>query len=87
MVYATYAGKADGVSLRESYYAHRRVEFPPDHGESAKTCAGAVLLTKVCTERVAGKDYSQGWKTYAFAAPFSDRDLNLSPGVKSAAVH
>ena len=33
MVYATYAGKTDGDNLREDYYAHRRTEFPPEHGE------------------------------------------------------
>jgi ectoine hydroxylase-related dioxygenase (phytanoyl-CoA dioxygenase family) len=31
-LYATFHGKADGVDLREKYYEHRRVEFPPDHG-------------------------------------------------------
>jgi ectoine hydroxylase-related dioxygenase (phytanoyl-CoA dioxygenase family) len=32
-LYATFHGKSDGVDLREKYYQHRRVEFPPDHGE------------------------------------------------------
>jgi ectoine hydroxylase-related dioxygenase (phytanoyl-CoA dioxygenase family) len=31
-LYATFHGKADGEDLRERYYEHRRVEFPPDHG-------------------------------------------------------
>ena len=39
MVYATYAGKSDGVDLREKYYQHRRVAFPPDHGASALVVA------------------------------------------------
>lgn len=30
------------------------------------------------TEREVGKDYSQGWKTYGFAAPFSKQDLPTS---------
>ena len=45
-----------------------------------------MLLTLLRQERVEGKDYSQGWKTYAFAAPFSDRGLNLTSEAKSAAV-
>ena len=31
MVYATYAGRKDGLGLRDKYYADRRCEFPPDH--------------------------------------------------------
>jgi len=31
MLYATYHGISDGRDLREKYYAHRRVAFPPDH--------------------------------------------------------
>jgi ectoine hydroxylase-related dioxygenase (phytanoyl-CoA dioxygenase family) len=34
MVYATYYSTAHGLDLREKYYAHRRIEFPPDHGTS-----------------------------------------------------
>jgi 2-aminoethylphosphonate dioxygenase len=34
MLYATFAGRADGENLRQKYYAHRRIEFPPDHGKS-----------------------------------------------------
>jgi hypothetical protein len=30
-LYATFHGKADGNDLRERYYAHRRLAFPPDH--------------------------------------------------------
>ncbi|KAL4886451.1 hypothetical protein BJY04DRAFT_213217 [Aspergillus karnatakaensis] len=30
-IYATYHGSEDGADLREKYYAHRRVAFPPDH--------------------------------------------------------
>jgi hypothetical protein len=30
-LYATFSGKADGDDLREKYYAHRRIAFPPDH--------------------------------------------------------
>jgi len=33
MLYATYAAASDGRDLREKYYAHRRVAFPPDYGE------------------------------------------------------
>jgi ectoine hydroxylase-related dioxygenase (phytanoyl-CoA dioxygenase family) len=29
-LYATYAAKRDGEDLRERYYAHRRIAFPPD---------------------------------------------------------
>ena len=32
-LYATFSAKSDGLDLREKYYAHRRVAFPPDHGE------------------------------------------------------
>ena len=32
MLYATYHAKSDGDDLREKYYKHRRVAFPPDHG-------------------------------------------------------
>lgn len=32
MVYATYACETDGKYLREKYYEHRRIAFPPDHG-------------------------------------------------------
>jgi 2-aminoethylphosphonate dioxygenase len=32
-VFATYHFKSDGTDLREKYYAHRRLFFPPDHGE------------------------------------------------------
>lgn len=32
-VYATYACASDGRDLRERYYADRRENFPPDHGE------------------------------------------------------
>jgi ectoine hydroxylase-related dioxygenase (phytanoyl-CoA dioxygenase family) len=31
-LYATFHGRDDGIDLREKYYSHRRVEFPPDHG-------------------------------------------------------
>jgi len=30
-LYATFSSQADGTNLRETYYAHRRVAFPPDH--------------------------------------------------------
>lgn len=33
-LYATFSGRADGEDLRQKYYAHRRVAFPPDHGRS-----------------------------------------------------
>jgi ectoine hydroxylase-related dioxygenase (phytanoyl-CoA dioxygenase family) len=32
-IYATYHGRADGEDLRQKYYAHRRIAFPPDHGK------------------------------------------------------
>lgn len=32
-LYATFHSRSDGVDLREKYYAHRRVAFPPDHGK------------------------------------------------------
>jgi hypothetical protein len=31
-LYATFHGRSDGEDLRQRYYAHRRKEFPPDHG-------------------------------------------------------
>ena len=40
MVYATYASEMDGKDLREKYYDHRRVAFPPDHGMSRYTDIG-----------------------------------------------
>jgi ectoine hydroxylase-related dioxygenase (phytanoyl-CoA dioxygenase family) len=33
-LYATFHGASDGADLREKYYAHRRVAFPPDHGKT-----------------------------------------------------
>ena len=33
-LYATYHMRSDGEDLRAKYYAHRRVNFPPDHGKS-----------------------------------------------------
>jgi hypothetical protein len=33
-LYATFHWRADGENLREKYYAHRGVMFPPDHGKS-----------------------------------------------------
>lgn len=32
-LYATFHARSDGEGLRQKYYAHRRVAFPPDHGE------------------------------------------------------
>ena len=32
-LYATYHSVSDGDDLRQKYYAHRRANFPPDHGE------------------------------------------------------
>lgn len=29
-------------------------------------------------EREAGKSYEQGWKTYGFAAPFTQHDVSAS---------
>jgi 2-aminoethylphosphonate dioxygenase len=54
--YVTYHSSPEGDALRETYYAHRRIHFPPED------------------EREAGKDYSEGYKTYAFAAPFARGD-------------
>jgi len=62
-VYATYNSILDGENLHAKYYAHRRQEFPPDHGLMH-------VFTLLIKERVQGKDYSEGFKTYAFAAPF-----------------
>ena len=31
-LYATYHCEKDGTDLRQKYYAHRRENFPPDHG-------------------------------------------------------
>lgn len=32
-LYATFSAKSEGIDLRDKYYAHRRIAFPPDHGE------------------------------------------------------
>jgi 2-aminoethylphosphonate dioxygenase len=37
-LYATFYGRSEGDDLREKYYAHRRVAFPPDHGEYLSLC-------------------------------------------------
>jgi 2-aminoethylphosphonate dioxygenase len=39
-IYATYANKSEGVDLRQKYYEHRRIAFPPDHGKCHYSCAG-----------------------------------------------
>lgn len=54
-VYITYHSSEVGDQLRDTYYAHRRIHFPPDN------------------EREAGKDYSDGYQIYAFAAPFTPK--------------
>lgn len=95
MVYATYYGKSDGTDLRQRYYADRRANFPPEHGEWSilppPLYVGKEKLhadqTCINAERIAGKDYSQGWKTYAFAAPFSSQGINLRSEGQSAKVH
>ena len=47
----------------------------------------AMKLTVAVIERVAGKDYSQGYKTYGFAAPFmSEKQAEQDKG-RVQAVH
>ncbi|KAH8810626.1 hypothetical protein F5884DRAFT_842719 [Xylogone sp. PMI_703] len=60
MIYATYHSTADGTDLRDKYYEHRRVVFPPDHG-------------KPSPKRNPDQDYEAGWKRYGFAAPFAPK--------------
>lgn len=38
MLYATYAAASDGAELREKYYVHRRIAFPPDHERKGEVC-------------------------------------------------
>lgn len=90
-LYATFHGRSDGEDLREKYYVHRREAFPPDHGKSPApapwhnvSCRRKLIVTCVfLTERESGKDYAAGWKTYGFAAPFSN--ANIDPTVESKA--
>lgn len=37
-LYATYYCRKDGEDLRQRYYADRRINFPPDHGEFLGHC-------------------------------------------------
>ena len=38
----------------------------------------------ISVEREAGKDYAAGWKTYGFAAPFSNGNIKASSDVNAA---
>jgi len=42
-IYATYHGKGDGDDLRRRYYAHRRENFPPDHGTPKHPSFSSIL--------------------------------------------
>ena len=44
-------------------------------------------LTSSIAERVAGKDYSQGYKTYGFAAPFMSEKQVEHDSARVQAVH
>lgn len=73
-LYATFHSKSDGVDLREKYYRHRMQMFPPEHGEyilGGGSFEGKLANLCVLLEREEGKDYSQGYKIYGFAAPFT----------------
>lgn len=37
-VFGTYHFEVDRTDLREKYYAHRRLYFPPDHGKVLAPC-------------------------------------------------
>lgn len=91
-LYATFHGRSDGEDLRAKYYAHRRVAFPPDHGKNhdptqliLRRC-GRALIVYSSTEREPGKDYAAGWKTYGFAAPFSNSNIKPTAELKSEVV-
>ena len=47
-LYATYHMRADGDDLRAKYYAHRRANFPPDHGKSSSTLQIFLLFLSEC---------------------------------------
>ena len=47
-LYATYHMRADGEDLRAKYYAHRRANFPPDHGKSSSTLQIFLLFLSEC---------------------------------------
>lgn len=87
-VYATYARACDGRDLRSRYYADRRENFPPDHGELPFRFVFGCGVMGCCAdfgvrvERVPGKDYGAGVKRYAFAAPFTKIDEKTKTEVK-----
>lgn len=87
-IYATYHCVKDGTDLRERYYAHRREEFPPDHGKSHLwlVLSAWVILTW-WTERIPGKDYGAGVKRYAFAAPFTKMEETNGVAAHAQEVH
>lgn len=47
-LYATYHMRADGDDLRAKYYAHRRANFPPDHGEFSLSLKTLLLFLLKC---------------------------------------
>lgn len=85
-LYATFHSKSDGLDLREKYYKHRMENFPPEHGKFFHgTEAVARVVADKILERVEGKDYSAGYRTYGFAAPFTRADQNAAASAVPAA--
>lgn len=74
-LYATFHSRSDGEDLRERYYKHRMEMFPPEHGELFFGSLGVHPFDRIADisllEREEGKDYSEGYETYGFAAPFT----------------
>lgn len=86
-LYATYHMRADGDDLRAKYYAHRRANFPPDHGKSLQL--PLFFLWECCMltymkEREPGQKYEEGFKTYGFAAPFSKPDTVANAAIPAS---
>lgn len=61
-IYATYYNKSEGLDLRQKYYAHRKENFPPAHGEflgffiSFKETDPCDLSQSVLLEKITRKD-------------------------------
>lgn len=78
-LHATFHGKSYGLHLRQKYYVHRRANFLLDHGmQSSHFFYLSFLFMMVATDPFSntikldpGKGYSQAFKTYGSAGPFS----------------
>jgi hypothetical protein len=88
-LYATFHSRSDGEDLREQYYKHRMEIFPPEHGElffgSSEVQMNEGRVADIyLLEREDGKDYSKGYQTYGFAAPFTKAQENVAATVDVA---